>query len=242
MTPFIAYLKDGILSEDKNKAKYLKHKVARFFLENDKLYRRTFSAPTLKCVDPEEADYCLREVHEGIYGDHMAAKTFSYKIIRQGYYWSMIHSDAVAYVKSALNAINSAMSPKSSIKGHLLHTHRGTDKWRTTPGIGTGETPFKLAYDTEAQLPVETGSPSHRTANFDEISNIEGLKTNLELLDEVRDRVVQKMEGYKEKMKLYFGKKAKVREHGAGDLVLWHAEARTQRTKESYSPTGKDPT
>ncbi|XP_074355725.1 uncharacterized protein LOC141695377 [Apium graveolens] len=62
-----------------NNAKYLKHKAARFYLKNDQLYRRTFSAPTLKCVDPEKAYYCLREVHEGIYGDHLAAKALAYK-------------------------------------------------------------------------------------------------------------------------------------------------------------------
>ncbi|XP_074352928.1 uncharacterized protein LOC141692087 [Apium graveolens] len=97
--------------------------------------------------------------------------------------------------------------------------------YKTTPRAGTGETPFKLSYGTEARLPVETGSPSHRVTNFDEISNIEGLKTNLLLLDEVRDRVVQKMENYKEKTKLYFTKKAKVKEYEVGDLVLRHTEA-----------------
>ncbi|XP_074355659.1 uncharacterized protein LOC141695298 [Apium graveolens] len=64
--------------------------------------------------------------------------------------------------------------------------------YRTTPRMGTYETPFKLAYGTEARIPIETGSPSHMVINFEEISNIEGLKTNLELLDEVRDRAVKK--------------------------------------------------
>ncbi|KAL8134243.1 hypothetical protein AgCh_009335 [Apium graveolens] len=99
MTPYIAHLKDGTLPEDQNKARYLKYKAARFFLENDQLYRRTFSAPTLKCVDPEEANYCLREVHEGIYRDHLAAKALAYKVIIQGYYWPTIHADVVAYMK-----------------------------------------------------------------------------------------------------------------------------------------------
>ncbi|XP_074369759.1 uncharacterized protein LOC141711256 [Apium graveolens] len=99
MTSYIAYLRDGTLPEDQNKARYLKHKAARFFLEEGQLYRRTFSAPTLKCVDPEEANYCLREVHEGICGDHLAAKALAYKIIRQGYYWPTIHSDSVTYVR-----------------------------------------------------------------------------------------------------------------------------------------------
>ncbi|XP_074346516.1 uncharacterized protein LOC141685307 [Apium graveolens] len=99
MTPYIAYLRDGTLPEDQNKARYLKHKAARFFLEDGQLYRRTFSVPTLKCVDPDEANYCLREVHEGICGDHLGAKALAYKVIRQGYYWPTVHADSIAYFK-----------------------------------------------------------------------------------------------------------------------------------------------
>ncbi|XP_074356151.1 uncharacterized protein LOC141695839 [Apium graveolens] len=58
--------------------------------------------------------------------------------------------------------------------------------YRITPRTGTGETPFKLAYGSEARLSVETGSPSYRVIHFDEVSNIEGLKMNLKLLDELR--------------------------------------------------------
>ncbi|XP_074336344.1 uncharacterized protein LOC141673494 [Apium graveolens] len=86
MTPYIAYLKDGTLPEDQNKARYLKYKATRFFLEDNQLYGRTFSAPTFKCVDSDEADYYLREVHEGICGDHLTSKALAYKVIRQGYY------------------------------------------------------------------------------------------------------------------------------------------------------------
>ncbi|XP_074351745.1 uncharacterized protein LOC141690890 [Apium graveolens] len=66
--------------------------------------------------------------------------------------------------------------------------------YRTTPRTGTGETLFKLAYGSEARLPIEIGPSSDMVINFDEVSNIEGLKTNLEVLDEVRDRVVWRME------------------------------------------------
>ncbi|XP_074366762.1 uncharacterized protein LOC141707476 [Apium graveolens] len=114
MTTFIAYLRDGKHPKDQNKAKYQKHKAARLFLENNQLYRRTFSAPTLKCVEPEEADYCLRKVHEGICGDHLAAEALSYKIIRQGYYWPKIHSDVVAYIKNCTQCQKFSNVPKQS--------------------------------------------------------------------------------------------------------------------------------
>ncbi|XP_074324210.1 uncharacterized protein LOC141661124 [Apium graveolens] len=101
--------------------------------------------------------------------------------------------------------------------------------------------PFKLAYGTEARIPIETGSPSHRVINFDEISKIEGLKTNLELLDEVRDWAVKKMEDYKEKTKLYFVKKAKIREYETGDLVLRHTEASDPTNQGKLQPNWEGP-
>ncbi|XP_074352025.1 uncharacterized protein LOC141691185 [Apium graveolens] len=98
-----------------------------------------------------------------------------------------------------------------------------------------------MKYGTEARIPIETGSPSHGVINFDEISNIEGLKTNLELLDEVRDKAVKRMEGYKENTKLYFAKKTKIREYEAGDLVLRHTEASDPTNQGKLQPNWEGP-
>ncbi|XP_074377083.1 uncharacterized protein LOC141718605 [Apium graveolens] len=78
MTPFINYLEKGELPEDKGKAQRLKAKASKFFLEEGILYRWTFSSPILKCIGPEEAEYCLIEVYEGIYSDHMSAKALAH--------------------------------------------------------------------------------------------------------------------------------------------------------------------
>ncbi|XP_074373811.1 uncharacterized protein LOC141714178 [Apium graveolens] len=83
ITPFINYLEKGEIPEDKGKAQRLKAKAAKFFLEKGLLYCMTFSSPILKCIGPEEANYCLMEVHEGVCGDHMSAKALAHKIIRQ---------------------------------------------------------------------------------------------------------------------------------------------------------------
>ncbi|XP_074346462.1 uncharacterized protein LOC141685248 [Apium graveolens] len=83
--------------------------------------------------------------------------------------------------------------------------------YRTSPRTSTGETPFKLAYRTEAMLPIEVGSPSHRAINFDEVANEEGIRTNIELIDEVRDQSVARMEKYKEKTKEHLSKKSRVK-------------------------------
>ena len=92
--------------------------------------------------------------------------------------------------------------------------------YRTSPRTSTGETPFKLAYGTEAMLPIEVGSPSYRVITFEESANEEGIRTNLELVEEVRDQAVQRMEKYKEKTRAYFSKHTRVKNFQPGDLVL----------------------
>ncbi|XP_074361566.1 uncharacterized protein LOC141701850 [Apium graveolens] len=125
-------------------------------------------------------------------------------------------------------------------RASIVHP-QGNGQFENHPRMGTNKTPFKLAYGTEARRPVETGSPSHRVVNFDEISNIEGLKTNLELLDEVRDKAVKRTESYKEKTKLYFAKKVKIRKYKAGDLVLRHTKASDPTNQGKLQPNWEGP-
>lgn len=53
----------------------------------------------LKCIRPEDADYVLRKVHDGLCGDHSGEKTLALKILRQGYFWPIINRDAMEFVK-----------------------------------------------------------------------------------------------------------------------------------------------
>ncbi|KAL8103719.1 hypothetical protein AgCh_028066 [Apium graveolens] len=81
------------------------------------------------------------------------------------------------------------------------------------------------AYGIEAMLPIEVGSPSHRAINFEEEANEEVIRTNMELIDEVRDQAVERMEKYKEKTREHFSKKSIVRNFQVGDLVIRDTEA-----------------
>ena len=67
---------------------------------NEKLYKRDFSQPYLRCVEEEEAKYVLEEVHGGIYGDHMGAKSLARKIMRVGYFWPTMQQDAADFVSA----------------------------------------------------------------------------------------------------------------------------------------------
>ena len=70
MTPILQFLKEGTLPEDKNEARRLGNKVARYVIYDNVLYRRGFHSPVLKCIDGEECNYIMREIHEGIYVNH----------------------------------------------------------------------------------------------------------------------------------------------------------------------------
>ncbi|XP_074328487.1 uncharacterized protein LOC141666399 [Apium graveolens] len=82
--PILAYIKDGSLLDEKNEARRIKYKAARYVIYDGILYRRGFSMPLLKCIDGDECNYILREVHEGICGNHSGGSSLAQKIFRQG--------------------------------------------------------------------------------------------------------------------------------------------------------------
>ena len=99
MTLIVLYLKDGKLPEGKDEAKKLRVRAARYVLMDKVLYKRGFSQPYLRCLAPNEANYVLREVHEGAYGNHSGARSLIHKVVCAGYYWPTVQADAKAYVK-----------------------------------------------------------------------------------------------------------------------------------------------
>ncbi|XP_065635387.1 uncharacterized protein LOC136070035 [Quercus suber] len=99
-TPLTSFLKNGILPNEKEAARKLKVQAARFVLIRDVLYKRCFSRPYLRCLGPEEADYVIREVHEGICGNHSGSRSLVHKLVRTGYFWPIMQKDAKAYVKA----------------------------------------------------------------------------------------------------------------------------------------------
>ena len=80
-TTIASYLKDGILPNEKKAARKLKVLAARFVLIKDFLYKRGFSRPYLRCLGNEEADYVLKEVHEGICGNHSRSRLLVHKLV-----------------------------------------------------------------------------------------------------------------------------------------------------------------
>ncbi|KAL0439574.1 UNVERIFIED_CONTAM: Gag-Pol polyprotein [Sesamum latifolium] len=103
--------------------------------------------------------------------------------------------------------------------------------YRTTPRTSTGESPFTLSYGTEAVAPAEIGELSWRVKYYDAASNAQGLRMNLDFIDEAREMAAARAAMYKARMAKAYNARVKPRNFQVGDLVLRKAEA--------SSPVGK---
>ena len=99
MDPIIAYLKNDKLPEEKSEARILRLKAARYVLYDDKLYRRGYPMPLLKCVLLTEVKNIMWEIHEGTCGNHTEGQSLAFKALRQGYYWPTMKADCMEYAR-----------------------------------------------------------------------------------------------------------------------------------------------
>ena len=352
MDPIWDYINDRTLPNDPKEAAKIRVRSSRFTNHKGSLYKRGFFIPFLKYIAGEDTKYVLREVHEGICGNHIGARTLVGKVLRQGYYWPMILKDATDLVKKCricqehakisrlpsepLTSITSPwpfqqwgldiLGPLPIGKGQckfIIVTVDYFTKWaeaeplatiteqkirnfvwraiicrfgiprgpwcqttenkfdnaklrdfyaelgiknyysspahpqsngqaevtirtlkvalktkledlkgswveylpevlwtyRTTQKSVTRETPFALAFGTEAVAPVEVGMKSPRVELASEEHNDEALRLNLELLDEKREQVQRRMEEYQRKTARYYNQRVKPRSYMSGDLV-----------------------
>ncbi|KAL5547324.1 hypothetical protein UlMin_007011 [Ulmus minor] len=99
MTPIVSYLTSDELPEDRNEARRLQAKAARFTIHDGKLLKRSFSGPYLRCVTPVEASHILSELHDGECGNHSGGCSLTNRALTAGYYWPTMRSDSTSHVK-----------------------------------------------------------------------------------------------------------------------------------------------
>ena len=116
MKLIIQYLRDGVLPEDKNKARLLKLNVAQYIIYDQKLYKRGFSTLLLKCVDLEEGNYILQTIHEGICSNHVEGQSLAYKALQQGYFWPTLKTDVMAFARKCDKCQRFSNIPRSHPK------------------------------------------------------------------------------------------------------------------------------
>nr|GEY92600.1 reverse transcriptase domain-containing protein [Tanacetum cinerariifolium] len=89
MTELVNYLK-----EDENEARKIRLKARQYELMEGILYKGSFLTPWLRCVGPLQAEYVMKEIHEGSCSMHAGPQSVVAKAIRLGYFWPTMHRDA----------------------------------------------------------------------------------------------------------------------------------------------------
>jgi hypothetical protein len=92
-----------------------------FVLVKDKLYRSgARSGVLMKCVTGEDGHDILREIHEGVCGNHAASRTLVGKVYRAGFWWPTAVSDTEDLVRRCQNC--QFFGKQSHIPAHSLIT------------------------------------------------------------------------------------------------------------------------
>ena len=92
--------------------------------------------------------------------------------------------------------------------------------YKMTVRTPTGETPFKLAYESEAVIPAKVHMVNHMVMTYQDKDNEEQLRLNLDLIDEVRTDAEHKTARYKNLMARQYDAMVKSRRFNIRDLVL----------------------
>ncbi|XP_058071115.1 uncharacterized protein LOC131220168 [Magnolia sinica] len=116
MDPIFNYLTSGEIPPDKLEARRLRVRAARYVVLDGILYKKGHSQPYLRCLQPDEADYVIREIYEGICGNHSGGRALALKILRQGYFWPTLKQDSKDYVQKCDKCQRYAAVPRQLAK------------------------------------------------------------------------------------------------------------------------------
>eukprot|EP00253_Pinus_taeda_P012640 PITA_12640 len=106
----IFYLKNGYAPPNlsyKNK-RAIRLKAKNFTIIDDVLFRQNYDSVLLRCLEKQEAQRVLQELHDGPVGGHFGVDTIAHKVIHAGYYWPTLFRDAHEYVRKCRNCQTSS--------------------------------------------------------------------------------------------------------------------------------------
>ena len=95
--PIRQYITTGQCGEEDERL--MRMKCSRFTIVGSELYRRGYARPLLKCVTNEQAQYILKELHQGMCGLHIGSRNTLSRILRVGYYWPTMQADYIEYTR-----------------------------------------------------------------------------------------------------------------------------------------------
>ncbi|GJX68968.1 reverse transcriptase domain-containing protein [Tanacetum coccineum] len=258
-TSFAHLTKQVLVEELKEKSINEAEVLAVVEEEEILLYKKSYIRPWLRCVGPLQANYVLREIHEGSCIMHAGKRSLVAKAIRTGYYWLTMHADVGKMIRECQDCqrFASAKHPQANglverankslgegIKARL--DERSNDWNEEIPHVlwahhamiksSNEDTPFSLTYGTKAVIPEEIGMPTLRTMEVDMVQNDEALEINLDLLEGRSEQAAIREARSKAKIEKYYNSKVCNTSFKPGDLLYRNNDASHAKDSGKLSP------
>ncbi|GKC08635.1 reverse transcriptase domain-containing protein [Tanacetum coccineum] len=264
MTPICEYLTKEILPEDKKKARVVRRKASRYTMINGTLYKKSFLGPWLRCVRPLQANYVLREIHEGSYTSPEGPGKVKFLIIAINYFIKWIEAKPVATItgNQVKKFVWDNIVYRFGLLGEIVSDNgkqfrdnpfkrfgQGLDRRTLTRPMGTphhdkikqwGDTVFTYIRHGSSHT-AEIGMPTLRTAEVDMTKNDEALEINLDLIEEKREQAVIQEAKSKAKMEKYYNSKVRSTSFRPGDMVYSSNDASHAKDGGKLGPKWEGP-
>ena len=124
MTPYKNFLIRGVLLSNENEAWRLKRKANYYVILDGKLFKIGLTTPLLKCWNNQQANYVMRELHEGICDLHIRGCSLATEMVFAWYYWPTLKANIFDFTRrcrrcqefidvphTSLNNLHSPSSP-----------------------------------------------------------------------------------------------------------------------------------
>jgi hypothetical protein len=108
----------------------LRLKSAQYHLINFVLFCVNYDGVLLRCIEKDDAENALRELHDGPTGGNFMGETTTHKILRAGYYCPTLLKDAHAYVRKCKSCqVSTDREKRASIPLHPVTISIPFEQW-----------------------------------------------------------------------------------------------------------------
>nr|GEU51624.1 reverse transcriptase domain-containing protein [Tanacetum cinerariifolium] len=215
MTPLFKYPAEGTLPADVKKATAIKRKSWRFAVVNETLYKKSFLGPWLRCIGLLQANYVLREIHEGSCTMHAGL-------------------DSLEKLSQGKQFRDDSFKDWRKNKSKVGCKKQELDRRATPCFMGTphNDKIKQQRYPVLINIRNGGGHPSR---------NNESLEINLDLLEERREDAAIREAKSKSKMEKYYNSKVRNTSFKPRDLVCRNNDASRAKDTGKLGPKWEGP-
>ena len=115
---------------DAHKKISLRLKFAQYQLIDGVLFQQNYDQVLLRCLEKDDVEHILTELHDGSVGGHFSRETTAHKVLRAGYYWPTMFKDTHAHAwKFQMRQVNVGREKRPAFPLHPVTIESPFKQW-----------------------------------------------------------------------------------------------------------------